>query len=585
MADVNQKLAQAFELLQAGKAEQSRVFLQRLVQQFPTSGDAHNAMAVVLCRVSQFEQAAFFAGRAVSLVPDDSVYQNTLGSALTSLGRHDEAIAVLAGAVANAPDLLEARQTYANALWDSHRCAESMSQLREILAREPAHAGALAQLGPRAALLGRAGEVLSEVERGVEAHPDDLALHRGLVTTMLYVPGIDPRRLREAHDRYGHAMARQFPAPNRAFTGSLDPNRPRRVGFVSPDVRTHSVMYFVEPVLEQLRASEIHVVLYSNNSFADATTARVKALAREFRRTDSLSHQDLSARILADRIDILVDLAGHTIGGRPEVFALRSAPVQVTYCGYPATTGVPHIDARLVDATTDTPESDAWASESLVRLPGCFLCYRPDPAAPDVATPPDRPTVFGSFNTPAKLNAPLLKVWARILAAVPGSRLVLKGMQLADASLGAWIMSELTRAGVEGSRVELLTYVKGTDSHLRLYERIDVALDPFPYCGTTTTCEALWMGVPVITKAGRMHHERVGLSLLRAAGLEEWSAGSEDEYVAKAVALAGEASRRRELRRALRERLRGSSLLDAKAHGEAFAGALRALWRARPVRG
>lgn len=581
MADVNQKLAQAFEMLQAGKAEQSRVFLQRVVQQFPGSGDAQNAMAVVLSRLGQFEQAAFFARRAVALIPDDSVYQNTLGAALTSLGRHDEAVQVLSAAVANAPDLLEARQTYANALWETQRCAESIAQLRELLSRDPAHAGALAQLGPRMALLGRAGEVLDELEQGVGTHPDDLALHRGLVTTMLYVPGVGPTHLREAHDRFGGAMARQYPAPPRAFAGTKDPERPLRVGLVSPDFRTHSVMYFVEPILEQLAGEGVHAVVYSNNSNADATTARVKALAKMFRRVDGLSHHELSAQVVADRIDILIDLAGHTIGGRPEVFALRSAPVQATYCGYPATTGIPQIDARLVDAITDPPGSEAWASESLVRLPGCFLCYRPDPLAPDVATPPERPVVFGSFNTPAKLNAPLLQVWARILAAAPGSRLVLKGMQLADASLGEWIKSELARGGVDKSRVDLLTYVRGSDSHLRLYERVDIALDPFPYCGTTTTCEALWMGVPVISKAGEMHHERVGLSLLRAAGLEELSAGSEDEYVSKAVALAGDGARRRELRRTLRDRLRGSALLDAKAHGAAFIGALRALWRSR----
>jgi predicted O-linked N-acetylglucosamine transferase (SPINDLY family) len=291
----------------------------------------------------------------------------------------------------------------------------------------------------------------------------------------------------------------------------------------------------------------------------------------------------VAENIREDGIDILVDLAGHTFGHRLLVFARKPAPVQVTWLGYPNTTGMTAMDYRVTDAWVDPPgDGDARHTETLVRLSRGFLCYQPLPDSPPVSELPSRATgyiTFGCFNNSAKISTPVLDAWSEILKAVPGSRLLLKARQLRDPSLRRHFERELQKRGVDPQRVEMLGRIESKFGHLDLYGRVDIGLDPFPYNGTTTTCEALWMGVPVVVLAGDRHAGRVGVSLLTSVNLTELIAETVPEYQRIAVELALNSERLAAYRSGMRERMRQSPLLDAAGFTHAMESAYRDMWR------
>ena len=341
--------------------------------------------------------------------------------------------------------------------------------------------------------------------------------------------------------------------------------------------------FFVEPLLKGHDRQAVEVFCYAEVTRPDTVTAHLQGLADHWLVTVGLSDEELAERIRADGIDILVDLAGHTAKNRLRVFARKPAPVQVTWLGYPNTTGLEAIDYRLVDAVTDpVGEADAWASETLVRLEGGFLCYGGVKDAPEPTVPPCLKTgtvTFGSFNNPAKVSAATFDAWATLLSRLPQARLLLKGKPFADAATRALFLARLGERGVAAERVELVAWLPGAAAHLALYHRVDIALDPFPYNGTTTTCEALWMGVPVVTLRGDRHAGRVGASLLSQIGLTDLIANSVEEYVAIALALAGNPGHLHELRRSLRSRMAASSLCDGRAFARKMEAAFRTMWQ------
>jgi predicted O-linked N-acetylglucosamine transferase (SPINDLY family) len=298
-----------------------------------------------------------------------------------------------------------------------------------------------------------------------------------------------------------------------------------------------------------------------------------------------MSAHELADAIRRDRIDILVDLTGHTGGNRLATLALRPAPVQVTYMGYPNTTGLSAIDYRIVDVVTDpAPLADRLATEKLARLDPCFLCYAPPAQAPAVAPPPCARAghvTFGSFNTHAKTSPPCAEAWARILEGVPGSRLLLKNWALADSSIVDRTRRLFAERGIDPERLDLRGETESKGEHLRTYAEVDVALDPFPYNGTTTTMEAMWMGVPVITLRGETHVARVGASLLTAVGEHDHVAGTIDEYARAAIEMAGDAVRLGSTRAARRDRVRSSPLCDGPGFTLKIESLYRRFWKDR----
>jgi predicted O-linked N-acetylglucosamine transferase (SPINDLY family) len=355
-----------------------------------------------------------------------------------------------------------------------------------------------------------------------------------------------------------------------------------RIGYLSPDFREHSVSYFARSFLGAHNHSAFEVVGYDNSRRPDAVTASIQAMTDQWRRVATLNDDQIASQIRDDRIDILVDLAGHMAGNRLLVFARRPAPVQVTYLGYPDTTGLRRIDYRLTDEIADPAgTSDSFNTERLIRLPGCAWCYTPPDSAPEISPLPAQTSgrlTLASFNNFAKVTLDVIALWVRVLNAVQGSQLLIKAAGLDYPSARQRVLEQFASAGISTDRLELLGRTRTTAEHLAMYQRCDIALDTFPYHGTTTSCEALWMGLPVITLLGQMHLSRVSASLLHAVDLDDCVAQNADEYVGIASAMSRDLARLAELRLSLRERMRGSPLLDAKAFTRGLEEQYRQMW-------
>jgi predicted O-linked N-acetylglucosamine transferase (SPINDLY family) len=353
-----------------------------------------------------------------------------------------------------------------------------------------------------------------------------------------------------------------------------------RIGYVSADFRRHSVGHFLLPLLEHHDRQFGEVFCYCNLHVRDDFTERMKRNCGHWRNIFGLSDQEAASLVRSDAIDVLVDLSGHTAGNRLKLFALKPAPVQVTYLGYPNTTGMTALDYRLTDALADPPGmNDELNVEKLWRLPGCAWCYDPAEKGPDIQPRENGPITFGCFNAFAKINELLVAIWAKLLERVPGSRLLVKSAGAGAVSAKGRLLEQFAKHGITGERIELLGWIADSMGHLNLYGRVDVALDCYPYHGTTTTCEALWMGVPVVSLAGRTHVSRVGVSLLGNVGVPELIAQTPPQYVQIATELGGDLPRLRELRRTLRGRMKQSPLMDAPRFARNIESAYRQMWR------
>ena len=379
-------------------------------------------------------------------------------------------------------------------------------------------------------------------------------------------------------------MGTQFPGPAAAVAPAAEqqsfPERKLRVGFVSGDLRTHSVAHFFEPILSARDRSAFEYVCYSTSSQRDAVTERLRSDADAWRDVWQLTDDALIGQIRADRIDILVDLSGYTEFNRLPLFARRAAPVQITYLGFPNSTGVPAMDYRITDALTDpSPLADELHSEKLLRLPDSQWCFRPFGAPLEIAALPARHNgfvTFGSFNNLAKASDTLIHCWTRILADTPNSRLRITRVR--SPQRAAQILALFVRSGIAAERIECTAYRSDVPYGLQ-FAGVDIALDHFPYNGVTTTCESLYFGVPVVSMYGTHGVSRSGLSILASIGLKGLAAASPDEYVRIAVSLAGDRERLERLRSDLRARLEQSPLRDERRFAANFEEQLRRAWR------
>lgn len=425
-------------------------------------------------------------------------------------------------------------------------------------------------------------DAVAMYERAWQLAPASGAIFSALLFHRHYLSTVDAPQMFDAHRRFGEMMRGAVPPAGDSFAQSSDPARRLRIGYVSPNFSRHSVGYFIEPVLRCHDRARYEVFCYYSHPKADDATERMRGLADGWRDIAGTNDAAVERAIRDDKIDILFDLAGHTKGNRLGVFARQAAPVQMTWLGYPDTTGLSVVDFRITDGAADpAPTAEERHTESLLRMADCFLCYQPPPDAP-AAAPREAATevVFSSFNNIAKLNHETLRMWGQILAAVPASRLALKASALNYPDTVDRLLDSCERAGIDPARVELRGWIADRQQHLELYGEIDIALDTYPYNGTTTTCEALWMGVPVVTLAGEVHMARVGASLLRGAGLDELVARNAAEYVNIAVALAADSARRDALRAGLRARLQGSPLLDHAGFTRQLEAHCRRAWGA-----
>lgn len=544
----------------------------------PDHFESHNNLGAVLMAQGRADEAALRYECALALRPGDAQANTNLGIVFRGQHKLDGAIALFERALATRPDFAEAHYNLGLALAERGRLDEAMARYGRALDLKADYAEAYNALGLALMGQGKVDAAVTQYQRALDHRPDYSVARDNLLLCLNYSDRSSAEIFAE-HRRWDEVHAGAAPA---AHLNRRDRGRRLRIGYVSGDFKQHSVAWFVGPLLAAHDPDAVEVFAYAEVMWPDSTTARLKMLPDHWRSTVGMSDEALADQIRADRIDILVDLAGHTANNRLTMFARKPAPIQVSWLGYPNTTGLSAIDYRLVDAITDPAgEADAWASERLVRLEGGFLCYAPPPDAPDVGPPPSLVkggVTFGSFNNPSKLAMATLDAWAEVLKRTATARLLLKGGSLGDETTRAQFQAWFGERGVAPDRLRLLGPTADSADHLAIYNDIDIALDPFPYNGATTTCEALWMGAPVVTLLGDRHAGRVGASLLTQVGLPELIAADADDYVEIATRLAADRVRLTETRRTLRPRMAASPLCDAPAFARKVEAAYREMW-------
>jgi len=586
---IEQVYRDAHAELEAGRPDLAEAMLRRALQKMPSHPDLNGLMGMALRRLGRFPQAEFHFQRAIAAAPQHGPFHNNYGNLLLETGRLAEARRAFETARRVTPGDASPCMGMCSACIGLGDYEAAIEAGRRGVALAPGHPRALANLGAALVSGGLIEEAVQYHRAAIEADPDGGYFVPGYLATLHYDETLTPEVVEREHRRVGPRVLAEFKGEVEADgvwspEVTREPERRLRVGYLSSDFRSHSCAMFIEPIIERHDRSRFEVRCYFNGE-ADGETPRIKAKADQWRSVQGMGDVDLVALLRAEKLDVLVELNGHTEGGRLEVVARRVAPVQVTYLGYPNITGVPNIDARLVDAITDPAAvgdgvNERLGAEALWRLPRCFVCFRPREDAPvPIVADSSRPVRFGSFNAGFKTSRSSLRLWGRAVATVPGAVLVLKNKQLADEGVRRRTLATLAEVGLVPERVTLLPATKGVVEHLASYGQMDIALDCFPYNGTTTTCEALWMGVPVVVRRGAAHVSRVGESLLTAVGLPELIAADDDEFVRVAAELAGDRARLAVLRAGLRERMRASPLCDQAGMTAAFEGALRGMWR------
>lgn len=466
----------------------------------------------------------------------------------------------------------------------------NVSVTLNMLCEKETNATALNNKGNQLLAQGMAKEAIDQYELALLLAPEKPFIHSNYLYSLNYMATPDLVKIFAAHTKFGevHERAAAQSAALQSSTPSINaagPRRPLRIGYVSSDFRQHAVSHFIEPVLTAHDQSKFELFAYYHHTVVDDMTKRIQSVVQNWRSLVGKSDENIAAMIRADGIDILVDLAGHTATNRLPMFARKPAPVQVTWLGYPNTTGLRAMDFRITDAFADPPGmTEAFHSEKLHRMPETFSCYSAPVDAPTVAPLPAQRTgrvTFGSFNNFAKITTEVIQAWSNILKRIPTATLFLKYKDLESVSMTQFIHHQFMTRGVLVSQLR----IQGDDAshveHMNRYNAIDIALDPFPYNGTTTTLDALWMGVPVITLEGTSHVGRVGVSQLSNLGLQELIAHNQSEYVDIAVALAGNLEKLAALRAGMRERMLASPLMNVDRFTRNLETAYQQMWDAR----
>lgn len=584
MANVERWFADALRYQRAGDADAAYRVARKVLDAAPDHAGALGLCGSYLLARNNAAGALPLLARAALARPDAVEARVGLARALAAAGRTDEALAGLREAVAAAPDSAALHRALGDLLRATGAFSESIAAYREAVRLAPDDPAPDLAIGSVLRELGDVAAARAHLRGMTARHPDHPLAQDNAVFIECYDPDLTPEALRAVHEAWGRAVASQVGGrAARAHPNPPTPDRPLRVGYLSPDFRKHPVGMFVASIVASHDPKAVVPFCYSNVARPDEVTAVFRRVCPRWRDVGRVSDAEAAAQVRRDGIDILVDLAGLTGDNRLRVLAYRPAPVQATYLGYPGTTGLAAVDWRLTDAVANPPGTEGHFTERLARVEGGFCCYMPPADSPPVGPPPAVANGFVTFGTvmnTIKVNDRVIAAWARVLRAVPGSRLLLVRGTLRSAELRARFHEQFAAHGVDPDRVTLEgTSTQDTRDALAAYGRMDIALDTFPYNGHTTTCEALWMGLPVIVLAGRSYIDRVGVSLLAMAGLTGMAAESEDAYVALAAGWAADPARLAAARRAQRDRLAASRLLDADACTRAVEAAYRAMWR------
>jgi predicted O-linked N-acetylglucosamine transferase (SPINDLY family) len=585
---------------------------RRAIELDPRYAEAHTGLGLVLQELGQFDDALACHRRALEIVPDYAEAHNNLGIVLQQRGRLAEAAACYERAVQLKPDLAaahinlgvvlqrqgmlekaaicyrrgltlesESAEGFANlgvALAELGQLDEAIACQQRALHANPQFAKAHLNLGNALKDRGDLGEAVVCYRRALELEPGYVEAHSNLLYTMHYTPEYDARAICDEHRRWNSQHAAPLARDHRPHENDATPDRRLRVGYVSPDFRAHPLAHIAGPLFAHHDHRAFEVFFYSDVPRPDDVTARLRRQADGWREVFGRTDAEVAEQIRADRIDILVDLALHMAYHRLLVFARKPAPVQVSWFAYPSTSGLSAIDYRLTDPYLDPPGAveDAYVEQS-IRLPDCFWCYDPQTEDPPVGPLPAESgggVTFGSLNNFCKINPAVIRLWAEVLRAVANSRLLVLAK---TGSHRERFLRAMEQAGVAPDRVEFAG-LRSRAEYLQLYQRIDVGLDTFPYNGHTTTLDALWVGVPIVSLAGGTAVHRAGRSLLSNLGRPHWAVDTPEQYVKTAVELCADIPRLAAIRGALREELRRSPLMDGRRFARGMEAAYRDMW-------
>jgi len=547
--------------------------------------EALDALGLVLRALGKTSEALKAWMQAVELQPGSAEFRDHLGALVADVQGFDAALPHFQKAVKLNPDYAIAWCNLGLAQAQTEQIHEAFVSLNRALALDPKLHQARLGCGLARQKVNQIEAAIADYGAVLEFQPGNHEARSARLLCLNYLDSVPLETLFAEHRRFGEvveaALSRRNDLPEPAQRdpiSSVDVPKKVRLAFLSPDLRAHSVTYFLEPILRHLDPEQFEVILYHDHAVVDDVSARLRERASIWRNFASQPNTLVESRIRADSPDVIVDLAGHTGFNRLPLFARRLAPLQISYLGYPNTTGLTAMDVRLTDSHADpVGRADELHTERLVRLPRTAWTYQPSVSAPDVALPPcasGHPMTFGSFNNAAKISGRIFRLWSQVLAAVPDSRLLLKGHGLQDPDFATHLRAAFASHQIDPSRLELRGRTSGRENHLAVYHQIDIALDTFPYHGTTTTCEALWMGRAIVTLAGDRHASRVGVSLLTAAGHPEWIAMDEEGYVGRAVQLASNLPALVQISQQLRGELQRSPLLDHAGQAGRFGNAI-----------
>lgn len=541
---------------------------------------AHVNLGISCAQKRMFPEAISEYRAALAIDAEYPAAHFNLGVAYSAQHETDLAINSYRAATRHKPDYVEAWVNLGVIYIEMMQMDESELCLKHALEIDPRNQDAMYNLTVSLLHQGRLEEAISQYQELFKIAPNHRMGWDNYLYFLNFLPTADPTFISDEHKRWGR---RPDPgAAQRGLARKFDIRNKQRlkIGYVSPDFRSHSVSYFLEPILANHRPENVEVYCYAELQKADAVTHRLRSLGHHWRTTTGASDTEVAKLVSDDGIDVLIDLAGHSSGNRLEVFSYRPAPVQVTYLGYPSTTGHPEIDYLLTDAWADPQGTEKYFVEKLVRLPDSFCCYQPPSDSPALSPLPctnHGHITFASLNNQIKLNDEVLSLWGDILDALPGSKLVLQAREFTDDSNRSRFQNRLVHNGVDVTKVRLLSSMTFRE-HLAVYQDVDIALDTFPWCGHTTSCHALWMGVPIVTLSGDRHATRMASSILHNIGLPDLIANTHDEYAGIALRLSRDRPRLATLRATMRERMLSSPLCNGAAFTRNLEDAYRMMW-------
>lgn len=570
-------LSQILEKLE--RFDQAEAACRTALRLDPNYAEAYNNSGNLLFRRAQIVPAISSYQEALRLNPNLASAHTNLGNALLQQGNLGAALPALHRAVALAPGVASYHSNLGNLLAKQQQFARAVELYRTAVHLDPNYADAHFNLGHVYKEQGKLDLAIASFRRAVDLRRDAAHFHSSLLHAMHYHSAIGPAEIAAEHVRWADRHTQPLRTLLRPHPNARQPDRKLRIGYVSPDLRDHAVARFLLPWLQRHQKDSYEFYAYAAVPRPDAVTESIKGLFDVWHPIGAMTDLEVADLVRQDKIDILVDLAGHTWNNRLLIFAHKPAPVQVAWLGYPNTTGLDTMDYRLTDALADPPDSMVRSpGEQLFRLPHGAWCFEPGIVPAPVPRSPARPLIFGSFNNFVKISLPMLRLWAQILTATAGSQLLIKTPLRVEEEIQDGIKRLFQEAGVAPGRVLFRGPENERSGHLNLFHEVDIVLDTFPYHGTTTTCEALWMGRPVVCLVGSSHVSRVGLSLLASVGLPELAATNEADYVRIAVALARDRSRLGALHATLPAQVEASPLMDAARFARDVETAFRTMW-------